>query len=156
MLLAAAIRGTDFHELVAAKALRLWIPEVPDNCKGYFKSFCVWFDEFVEEVVLVEQPLVDTVLGYRGTPDAVVRIKGDSGLTLPDWKTPLALSKSWRLQVSAYKNLAEKNGCPISRVASVRFDPKGGRAKFEEYTKSLTPDFAVFLSALNVWRFFNG
>jgi predicted RecB family nuclease len=151
----ACQRGSDFHRLAALYAQKLWIDEVPESCVGFFRSFTTWFDEFVEEVVLVEQPLVHPTLHYKGTPDAIVRIKGDSGLILLDWKTPRALSKSWRLQLAAYCELARVNGHPVERVASLQPHPDGGRAKYQGYTKSLTPDFAVFLSGLNWWRFFN-
>ena len=154
----ACQRGSDFHRLAALYASRLWIDEVPDSCVGFFKSFTAWFDEFVEEVILVEQTLVHPTLHYKGTPDAIVRMKGDTGLTLLDWKTPRALSKSWRLQLAAYKNLADVNGYlqSLERVASLQPHPDGGRAKFEEYTKSLTADWNVFRSMLGVWKFFNG
>ena len=151
----ACQRGSDFHRLAALHAQKLWIDEVPESCAGFFRSFTTWFDEFVEEVVLVEQPLIHPTLHYRGTPDIILRIKGDSVLTLPDWKTPLALSKSWRLQLAAYRELARVNGYPVERVASLQPRPDGSRAKFQGYTKSLTPDFAIFLSGLNWWKFFN-
>ncbi|MDD4985625.1 MAG: hypothetical protein PHQ43_07540 [Dehalococcoidales bacterium] len=153
---AACQRGSDFHRLAALHAQRLWIDEIPESCTGFFHSFTEWFDEFVEEIVMVEQTLVHPTLHYQGTPDAIVRIKGDTGLTLIDWKTPLALSKSWRLQLSAYRELAEKVlEIYVPRVASLQPRSDGSRAKFQGYTKSLNPDFAVFLSMLNTWRFFN-
>lgn len=153
----ACQRGSDFHRLAALHAQKLWVDEVPDSCVGFFSSFTAWFLDFVEEVVLVEQTLVHPTLRYTGTPDAIVRMKGDTWLTLLDWKTPRVFSKSWRLQLAAYKSLADENGYlqSLERVASLQPHPDGGRAKFEEYTKSLTPDFAVFLSGLNVWRYFN-
>jgi hypothetical protein len=148
-------RGSDFHRLAALHAQKLWIDQVPESCTGFFKSFTAWFLEFVEEVVLVEKTLVHPTLHYKGTPDIIVRIKGDSVLTLPDYKTPRVFSKSWCLQVAAYRELARVNGIQVERVSSLQPHPDGGRAKFEEYTKSLTHDFAVFLSALNVWRYFD-
>lgn len=152
----ACQRGSDFHRLAALHAQRLWIDEIPDSCVGFFSSFTAWFLDFVEEVILVEKTLVHPTLHYKGTPDIILRIKGDTVLTLLDWKTPRALSKSWRLQLAAYRELARVNGYPVERVASLQPHPDGGRAKFQGYTKSLTPDFAIFLSGLNWWRFFNG
>jgi hypothetical protein len=153
----ACQRGSDFHRLAALHAQNLWIDEVPESCVGFFHSFTEWFDEFVEEVVMVEETLVHPTLHYTGTPDAIVRIKRDKGLTLIDWKTPRALSKSWRLQLAAYKSLADANGYlqSLERVASLQPHPDGGRARFEGYTKSLTHDFAVFWSGLNWWKYFN-
>jgi predicted RecB family nuclease len=151
----ACQRGSDFHRLAALHANQLWIDAIPESCVGFFHSFTEWFDEFVEEVVMVEKTLVHPTLHYQGTPDTIVRMKGDVVLTLPDYKTPRALSKSWRLQLAAYRELARVNGYPVERVASLQPHPDGGRAKFQGYTKSLTPDFAIFLSGLNWWKYFN-
>lgn len=152
----ACQRGSDFHRVAALYAQKLWIDEIPETCAGFFHSFTEWYRDFVEEPILVERTLVHPKLHYQGTPDAIVRIKGDKGLTLLDWKTPRALSKSWRLQLAAYKSLADANGYlqSLERVASLQPHPDGGRAKFQGYTKSLTHDFAVFLSGLNWWYFF--
>ena len=152
----ACTRGTDFHRLAALHARSLWVDEIPESCEGFFRSFVGWYANFVKEAILVEHTFVHPTLGFTGTPDAIVRVKGDEGLTLLDWKTPAALSKSWRLQVAAYSYLAEVNGYPISRVATLQPRSDGGRAKFQGYTKSLTPDYAIFLSGLNVFKFFEG
>ena len=152
----ACQRGSDFHRLAALHAQKLWIDEIPDSCAGFFHSFSEWFGDFVEETVMVETTLIHPTLHFKGTPDTIIRMKGDSVLTLPDYKTPRALSKSWRLQLAAYRELARVNGYPVERVASLRPHPDGGRAKFDEYTKSLTADWNVFQSMLNVFKFFQG
>ncbi|MCX5906380.1 MAG: hypothetical protein NTY64_04110 [Deltaproteobacteria bacterium] len=105
-------------------------------------------------MVIVEKTLTDQIQGYRGTPDAIVRMKGDDGLTLLDWKTPQVESKNWRIQIAAYRALAEKAGYPIMRVATLQPHPKGKRAKFTEYSLSSLQDFTIFLSALNCHRYF--
>jgi hypothetical protein len=156
VLAVACARGTDFHRLAALQAQSLWVDEIPDNCAGFFKSFSIWVSSFVAEVVVVEQQFVDKTLGFTGTPDAILRIKGDPGLTLVDWKSGQIASKGWRLQVSAYRHLAEINGYPIGRVATLQPHPDGKKAKFTEYTRSLTTDWNVFRSALNVFKFFEG
>jgi hypothetical protein len=153
---AACQRGSDFHRLAALHAQSLWVDEIPDDCAGFFKSFSGWLAAFVSEVVVVEQQFVDKTLGFTGTPDAILRIKGDPGLTLVDWKSGQTASKGWRLQVSAYRHLAEINGYPIGRVATIQPRPDGEKAKFTEYTRSLTADWNVFRSMLNIWGFFNG
>lgn len=153
---AACQRGSDFHRLAALHAQSLWVDEIPDECAGFFKSFSGWLAAFVSEVVVVEQQLVDKTLCFTGTPDAILRIKGDPGLTLVDWKSGQSTSKGWRLQISAYRHLAETNGYPIGRVATLQPHPDGKKAKFTEYTRSLTADWNVFRSMLNVWGFFDG
>jgi predicted RecB family nuclease len=129
--------------------------EVPPELEGYHRSLTGWVENFVVETVLVEKDLIDDKRGFRGHPDAIVRLRGDTGLILIDWKTPKPLSLSWRLQLAGYRLLAEANGHKVARVASLRLDADGGSAKFQGYTKTLAHDQNVFLSCLNVWKFFN-
>ena len=151
----ACARGSDFHRLAALHAQSLWVDEIPDDCAGFFKSFSDWMESFVAEVGVVEQQLVDVVLGFTGTPDAILRIKGDPGLTMVDWKSGQTASKGWRLQIAAYRHLAEINGYDIGRVATLQLHPDGKQAKFTGHTRSLTWDWNVFRSMLGVWKFFN-
>ena len=152
----ACQRGSDVHELCALYAQKLWIPDIPVNLAGYFQSFKLWYDQFVEEVILVEGELRDEELQYCGHPDFIGRLKGDAGLILIDWKTAAALSKIWRLQVAGgYRGLAEKNGYPITRVASLRPQKDGKPAKFQEYYRTMAYDLSIFLAELSVWRFFH-
>jgi hypothetical protein len=149
-------RGTAVHASAAAHLGGLW-HEVTPEFGGYHKSLVNWADEFVVRVLLVEKELVDLKRGFKGHPDAIVELVGDwPDITLIDLKTPKPLSLSWRLQLAGYRLLAQANGLKVTRVASLRLDKDGGRAKFQGYTKTLAHDQNVFLSALNVWRFFNG
>jgi hypothetical protein len=50
----------------------------------------------------------------------------------------------------------EKNGWPVSRIATLQPHPEGGPAKFREFTKSLNLGLSVFISLLNAWHFFYG
>jgi predicted RecB family nuclease len=148
-------RGDAVHELCALYANRLWIQEVPVKIDGYFQSFKAWFDQAVEEVILVEAELRDEDRAFCGHPDLIARLRGDTGLSLIDYKTAKPLSKGWRLQLAGYKLLAEKNGYPITRVASLRPQQDGRVAKFQEYSRTLAYDFNIFLAELAVWRFFH-
>jgi hypothetical protein len=161
VLEAAADRGVRVHALCAAIAKGLWLPEVPEDCQGFVSSFENWFKKAVQEVVMVEQELHDPVHRFTGTPDLICLIKGDKKhLTLVDIKTPLAESKTWRLQLSAYKWLAVRNNhlfpLPIERIISLRLSKEGKAAKVLEYSKTANHDFAIFLSCLTAWRYFNG
>jgi hypothetical protein len=154
ILEAAGQRGTAVHSEIAASLLGLWYEERPEIA-GYMMSLHIWVKDFVEEVVAVEQDFTSPLYGVRGRPDAILRIRGDIGLSLVDWKTPKPLSRSWRVQLAGYRLLAEANGLKIDRVASLRLDKDGAPAKFQGYTKTLAADTNVFRSALNVWKFFN-
>jgi hypothetical protein len=154
--LAQAIeRGTAVHGLCSARIQGLWHAPVAEGLSGYVKSFDDWA-RVVSGVVLVEEELVDPVLGYCGHPDLILRIKGDAGMSLVDLKTPAACMPTWRPQLAAYRHLAESNGHEISRVFSLRLAKDGGRAKVDEYTGTVRADFAGFVSALNCWKFFKG
>ena len=155
-LVAAQNRGSDFHALAAAYLMGAWIPEVPPTVAGYFQSFIRWADKHLAEVIWVEKTLIHPVLRYQGTPDALIRIRGDSGLILPDWKTPVAFDKAWIVQTAAYRELVVKNGWPVERLGSLQPHPDGKIAKFTEFTKSLNLGLSVFISAINCWHFFYG
>jgi hypothetical protein len=157
LMLAAQDRGTTFHELAAAYVQKLWVPEVPSEVEGYFASFCRWSDRHVTQVLLVEEQLVHPLWRYSGTPDFVGLIRGVcSGNVLVDWKTGAQAQKSWRLQLAGYKELIEKvKGIPVDKVAWLQPHRNGREARLVPYDFS-RDDFNVFLSALNVWRFYNG
>ncbi|MDI6854019.1 MAG: hypothetical protein QME75_10520 [Deltaproteobacteria bacterium] len=152
---AAAERGQEVHRLCHLHAKGLWVDEVAPECAGYFASFQGWFDAYVERVWLVEERLVCEVLGFTGEPDLVVTLRGDARPSVWDLKTPRASAPTWRVQVSAYRYLARKAGYDILRMGCLRLSPTGGAPILEEYTQTVERDFAVFLSALNCWRFFH-
>ncbi len=152
----AKLRGSLAHGLFAAHALCLWIPAIPDNCVGYFDSFKRWFDATVERVVAVEKKMAHPVYYYTGQLDLLCQIKGDSGLTLLDHKTPIGLYLSWRVQTSAYRELALLEYPNIKRTGSLRLSREGKRAKFDEHTGTIHLDFAIFLACLTAFKFFHG
>jgi hypothetical protein len=155
-LVAAQDRGSDFHILAATYLMSGWIPEIPPQVNGYFQSFTRWAETYVAEVIWVEKTLIHPVLRYQGTPDALIKIRGDHGLTLPDWKTPITFDKAWIVQTAAYKELVEKNGWPVARIGTLQPHPEGKIAKFQEFTRSLNLGLSVFISAVNCWHFFYG
>lgn len=152
---AACLRGSQVHAIIASILKGLWIANIPENCQPYIDSFNLWLP-VVDEVVMVEETLIDKGHGYKGTPDAILRIKGDEGFTLCDWKSPVVESKSWRLQISAYRALAMQNGYLIHRTGALQLSPKGKVAKFREYSGTITHDYSLFLNALAVYKYFNG
>ena len=153
----ACDRGIEVHEFCASYAKGLFVDEnsISPHCLGFFLSFKNWLDRYVEEVLLVERELVDTVNRYKGHPDLVVRMKGDLHLALADLKTPRVSSRLWRLQLSAYLKLAQKADYDVLRAFSLRLNPQGKEPILTEYSGTVKQDFNVFLSALNIWRFMN-
>jgi hypothetical protein len=154
VLAAAAERGTRVHAACAAHAQGLWA-----NCflrqedQGFFKSFLDWADRDVTEFKAVEIELVNAKLGYMGHPDAVVRIPGDQGLTIIDYKTPMSISRSWHPQIAAYAHLAREGGYDIRRALAVRLRKKGTSPILTLIDIDGEP-WAAFLNALGAYRYF--
>jgi hypothetical protein len=159
VLQAAADRGTAVHAACANIAQGIPVIGISVECAGYVDSFRGWFDTIVEEVLLIEERLFDEANGYCGQIDLLVGTK-QGEIWLIDVKTPLALSKSWRVQLAAYHHLcdlwAEKNNVCLDRYGSLRLRPDGGIPAVDWYEGSAAPDFNIFLSALNCFRFFKG
>ena len=152
VLEAAALRGTKVHGAISATLAGLFVPDLPEELDGYVRSFLGWLP-VVEEVVLVETQLVDQDNGFTGTPDAIVRIRGDEALSVVDWKTPATKGKLWRAQLAAYKRLARKAGYDVQRAMTLRLKKDGSRAILDEYTET-AQDFQAFLNALSAYRWF--
>ena len=152
ILTRATERGTKVHSICAGICQGLWIPEIPEECKGYIVSFQRWFDEYVEEVIFVEKELIDPTYGFMGHLDFFGRLKR-LGMALLDWKTPLTLYKAWRLQMVGYNRLLEVEREQVDVVASLQLDPNGGIPKMVRYENS-AQDFNIFLGLLNGHNYF--
>jgi hypothetical protein len=154
VLQAASERGTAVHDACFAYATGLPSFGMDDDVKGYFESFKRWFDAMVKEVLLCEIRLIDEQHGFHGEPDLVVKAKNGE-VMLIDVKTPISKSKGWRLQMAGYARLCTLHGYEIDRIGSLRLSPKGKAPKMDWYEGNRDQDFAVFLSALNVFRFYH-
>jgi len=152
----ATERGTKVHALCAAYAQNIWIPEVPEHCKGYFDSFTSWFDKHVVRVFYVEERFYNHKFFYTGQPDIILEMRSE-GIMLIDNKTPQgnAFERIWRVQIAAYLNLEIPNvfKMPLDKAGSLQLDPKGKSARMKWYDES-AKDFAQFLHALSAYRFF--
>ena len=160
VLEAAASRGTKVHQYIAMKLLNLWIPGgIEPHYRGYMDSFTSWYDEVVEQTLYVEKEVVCSCWGFLGHIDWVGIIRGDKGLTILDWKSPVTEAKSWLLQLSSYKHLIEEHtdtDLPVIRCGAVMLDPGGKPAKMKEYTDVSTAAFNVFLGMLNGHKWMKG
>jgi hypothetical protein len=154
VLAAAAARGSRVHAACAAHARGLWADCFlrPED-KGFFKSFLGWTEQAVTEFKAVEIELVNDKLGYMGHPDAIVRLDGESRLTVIDYKTPMNISRSWHPQIAAYAKLAKAQNYDVRRGLAVRLRKNGGRAITTEIDIDGEP-WAAFLNALGAYRYF--
>jgi hypothetical protein len=149
----AANRGTEVHNLLAAHAQGIWIPDMTEDCRGYYASFLKWWP-MVQEIVFVEKELVSTEHGFKGHPDLCAIVKGDYGnASIIDYKTPLLPSKTWAGQCAAYLHLARENGYNVDRCGTLRLDPFGKTPKMDWYNED-GRDWFAFLSALYAVRYF--
>ncbi len=101
-------------------------------------------------VVASEWPLVDARLGFAGTLDAVLLIRGRT--VLVDIKTGV-VPRTVGPQLAAYAHLLQRaNGQPkLARRLCVQLTGDGYRL----HDCKDNGDFSVFLSCLNVWNFMN-
>jgi hypothetical protein len=155
---AAKQRGLRLHAAAAAKLTGTFqvAPLLPEDA-GYWESLSAWIDDYVTGVFDVEPELRDARLGIAGHPDLVCRC--GNYYRVVDFKTPVAESKTWRLQLAGYVHLATQNykhhAVNWSGVA-VQPHPEGKQAKAIIYHDPSGKDFQVLLSALNCYRYFAG
>ena len=152
----AADRGTRAHNFCAAYATGVFIPgKVDEDCQGYLDSFKRWFDLLVDEVLFCEVEMKDSTFGFMGHPDLGLTLK-DGRRVIPDIKTPITKQKTWPVQCSAYRhmaNLPENGAHKIEQIASLRVCPKGGTAKMDFYDNP-NELFGIFLGSLNAYKYF--
>ena len=150
------VRGNETHKFCTSTAKQEWSPK-PILYEGYCDSFLWWFENCVEEVLLVELRLEDPILGFFGHPDLILRLKGNIHPSVVDLKTPATKQKLWRAQIAAYTHLAIKNGYgpTLDPGGSLRLKEDGSPPKFDLYDFQYG-DFAAFVSLLNWTRWFNG
>jgi hypothetical protein len=163
VLEAAKERGTGVHGLIERTLKGLVVGSIPSEWAGYYRSAMGWIETWVEEVIDVEEEYngfwsnvtsegrVSFSIPFVGHPDLVCKLKGDDGITVIDWKTPLAYSKTWAPQMAAYRVLTD-----ASRAFPVRLDRDGGPAKSDEKRMNFEADWQFFQSALYCHNYLNG
>lgn len=157
VLARAADRGTRVHDFCELYARNLLIEDPDEDCKIYVEAFKEWFDNAVDEVIMMEERLNSATYKLSGKFDLLVRFKGDDELTIVDIKTPQNQSKTWNLQTAAYRILlrdvkgieANRRGCLMLPNDS----PTKRSAKFVEFVDHEV-DQDLYLSALQLYRFF--
>ena len=148
-------RGNDVHRYAAMHANRILILKTDKYLKVglYIDSFRKWFDKYVEQVIFIEERFFDRTFFYDGKPDLGVELI-DKRRVIVDIKTAAAEGKTWKGQVAAYCELAQKKYPPeFDGGMSLRLkkDGKEAVAKFYEHKRE---NFAAFISALTAYRYF--
>ena len=147
----ATRRGTATHAACAAYARSL--PVFASNGSApYFESFRNWFDKYVKRALFVEAEFSDpSVYGIIGHVDLVAELV-DGRIVVVDYKTPVAESKTWALQISTYCHLVKPVVGKCDGMALL-LSPEGNAARAIHY-KNTASDFAAFLAALAAYRAF--
>jgi hypothetical protein len=165
----AANRGTCVHSAIDSIIAGFGILGIEDEVRAY--SYCEnaieWHDKFVKELDIVmnliksfeiwnkekgpfkkPERLYDDELKITGEFDL---IEDDRGvLTLIDFKTPVAESKTWKLQASGYHILGMSNGIEFDILEFVKLCRKGNKPKSFFYD----PNPELFKSVLETYRYF--
>lgn len=150
----ASERGTKIHNYCTGITKGLWIPEIDEECQPYMDSFKHWFDINFESLVLAEKRLYEDDRQYTGEIDLVVKLK-DGRLALVDLKTSATPSKSWSVQLAAYKRLLEKSYSKVDLVLNLQLRKTGGKAKEIIHSdKDLTAADEVFEANLKSFDFY--
>lgn len=152
---AAAERGTLVHGYCEAMAKGFMPVGIRPDLQGYLDSFMLWFEN-VAEVVAVELRLMHPSLGFHGQMDILCRLKGDAALSVWDYKSAVAVGRTWGPQLGAYFHLAKANSYPVARAGNLRLRKTGRPPLVNECTDTLHRNWNVFLSALNLHNHFKG
>uniref|UniRef100_A0A6H1ZD48 PD-(D/E)XK nuclease superfamily protein n=1 Tax=viral metagenome TaxID=1070528 RepID=A0A6H1ZD48_9ZZZZ len=159
----ATARGSKIHDYIFMDLKELWIPPalITPEIEGYWKSYLIFKREMIEQTVRLEEKLHCTCYGYTGILDWCGILRGEKGLTVIDWKSPVTEGKTWRSQVAAYWHLVECHArpsvdLPITRCGALILSPTGGTPSFREYSKFQPDYFNDFLFALGAYRAFSG
>ncbi len=153
----AALRGTRIHEYASSHLQGLWIPEIETEYQPYTESFKIWADENIDRVLVMDKRLYDDVQCFSGQFDMIVILKSSKKTALIDLKTSHSVSKSWPIQLAAYKHLCEINGHHIDSVYNLHLKKsslniKSVRIPYTE--KDITSAWEIFSSALRCYKYF--
>ena len=143
-------RGTRVHSYCRAHLLGDYIiPLIGDQ--GYFESFKLFADRYIESYIFLEKRLFDSQYGFSGKPDGLLIIKGRDGEYIGDWKTG-ANQKTYIGQVAAYHYLARRNGHEKCAGAFVLPLKDNGRIAVPKFVDNLKLEFNYFLNAFAAFK----
>lgn len=151
VLQAAQERGSDVHDGIELylKGMGNWIE--PQNQK-YFQSFLKWTEKEkfeVSSILSLEERLFDDELMLTGKYDMIYQtLQGEK--VLIDYKTSSSPSKSWPLQLGAYRHLA-RSLHEISYAMVLHLQKDGSIAKQYIYENQ----WETFKSAYDIYVYFN-
>jgi len=140
-------KGTAAHRATQLDDLHILNMDSVDSAiMGHLESwrkFCKDYDlSFTEDEI---EQRYTSKRGFTGMPDRISKVKG----LLIDIKTGSGVYPSVDIQTAAYQILAEEHGIKIKKRMCVQLTETG----YKIYPLTERSDKAVFLSALNIYRF---
>lgn len=168
----AGYRGTKVHNYCTAYVKGLWLPEMEKEYEPYVEAFINWYDVNVSRTLHTNTRLYDDEKKITGEFDMIVKLKENNRIAMLDLKTSANVSRSWPVQLAAYKHLCELNGfhpeiyynIHLKKTKSATYELVEGiktmvtppKIKCMEIPhEDLKPSWEIFSSALNCYNFFN-
>ncbi|MFA5377583.1 MAG: hypothetical protein WC455_17665 [Dehalococcoidia bacterium] len=151
----ASDRGTRAHAAALAYAFGLWSPEIDEDIAGYVKSYKAWHDRFVFKVLAVEKELIHPRWNYVGHCDLVAWVSGykpEPVICIPDLKTPITASLTWRCQGAAYREAEQLEHKEHVYAGVLQLRRDGGLPKMT-WIEDENQAFAAFIGALSAWNY---
>lgn len=168
----AAIRGTKVHDYCTAYVRGLWLPEIEKEYAPYVEAFTRWYEENVFQTLYSNTRLYDDAKRFTGEFDMIVVLKETKKIAMLDLKTSANVSRSWPIQLAAYKHLCELNGYQpeaylnihLKKTKSAIFETIGDEKVIVSAPvvkanailhEDLKPYWEIFSSALKCYDYFN-
>ena len=153
----ACIRGTKVHDYCEAYIKGLFMPEIEPEYQPYVGAFIAWAEDNIHQLLYSGVRLYDDTLRFSGEYDCIVVLKGSKQIALLDLKTSANASKSWPIQLAAYKHLCDVNGYDVESVMNIHLKKtKLATVKVVEIpNKNLMPSWQIFTSALACYDYFD-
>jgi len=147
----AADRGTKVHRYCELYMMDEFTP-ADEEVEPYLSSFAQWYNVIVDEPLDIERRFYDDQLKITGKIDLIAKLHGDKKPSVIDIKTSQTKSKTWPLQLAAYKYLATLENIDCDRFLVVQLNKNGKRPEIIEYTE-FNKYWELYKCALMTWRY---
>jgi hypothetical protein len=168
-LVNACVRGTKVHAYCTTYLRGLYLPDIEPEYQPYVDAFIEWADDNIHQTLFSSVRLYDDSRCFSGEYDCIVVLKDSKQIALIDIKTSANASKSWPIQLAAYKHLCDINGYDVETVFNLHLKktkcaqvdsekklitPAVVKAKQIPY-QNLMPYWEIFTNALNCYDYFD-
>ena len=143
ILVKASERGTKVHDYCAAYVNGLWMGEIEEEYLPYVIAFQEWADTNIETLLHTNTRLYDDENKFTGEFDMIAKLKNSQKIALLDIKTSANVSKTWPIQLAAYKNLCDLNGYTANTCINLHLKKIKNTQKQEKESDSQSSPFQV-------------